>query len=63
MQVRSWTRKVTKWQGSQEFYDKAGSMDKTLKLYEGHYHDMLNDTGKETVVRDIQQWLATHVHK
>jgi len=55
--------KVTKWQGSQEFYDKAGSVDKTLKLYEGHYHDMLNDTGKETVVRDIQQWLATHVHK
>jgi alpha-beta hydrolase superfamily lysophospholipase len=55
--------KVTKWEGSQEFYDKAGSTDKTLKLYDGHYHDMLNDTGKETVIRDIQQWLATHVHK
>lgn len=55
--------KVTKWQGSQEFYDKAGSVDKTLKLYEDHYHDMLNDTGKETVIRDIQQWLAAHVHK
>jgi alpha-beta hydrolase superfamily lysophospholipase len=55
--------KVTKWEGSQEFYDKAGSSDKTLKLYEGHYHDMLNDTGKETVIRDIQQWLAAHVHK
>ena len=55
--------KVTKWEGSQEFYDKAGSTDKTLKVYDEHYHDMLNDTGKETVIRDIQQWLATHVHK
>jgi alpha-beta hydrolase superfamily lysophospholipase len=55
--------KATKWQGSQEFYDTAGSKDKTLKFYDGHYHDMLNDTGKETVMRDIQQWLAAHVNQ
>ena len=45
--------KVTKPSGSQEFYDKAGSKDKTLKLYEGHYHDLLNDIGKEQVMADI----------
>ena len=33
--------KVTKPGGSQMFYDKAGSTDKTLKLYEGHAHDLL----------------------
>ena len=32
--------------GSQFFYDTAGSTDKTLKLYEGHVHDLLNDVGK-----------------
>jgi acylglycerol lipase len=32
--------------GSQFFYDAAGSTDKTLKLYEGHVHDLLNDLGK-----------------
>lgn len=54
---------ATKWQGSQEFYDKVSSKDKTLKLYDGYFHDLLNDTGKEAPMRDIQQWLAAHVNK
>jgi acylglycerol lipase len=49
--------KVTKPSGSQEFYDKAGSKDKTLKLYEGYYHDLLNDIGKEQVMADILAWI------
>ena len=49
--------KATRYQGSQLFYDNAGSTDKTLKLYEGHYHDLLNDLGKEGVMADIQSWL------
>jgi acylglycerol lipase len=49
--------KVTKPSGSQMFYDKAGSKDKTLKLYEGHYHDLLNDIGKEQVMADILSWI------
>lgn len=39
--------KATLPKGSQFFYDHAGSKDKTLKLYEGHYHDLLADVGKE----------------
>jgi acylglycerol lipase len=53
--------KATRYQGSQLFYDSASSKDKTLKLYEGHYHDMLNDLGKEQVMADINAWLAAHV--
>jgi acylglycerol lipase len=49
--------KVTKPSGSQMFYDKAGSKDKTLKLYEGHFHDLLNDIGKEQVMADILSWI------
>ena len=49
--------KVTKPSGSQEFYERAGSTDKTLKLYEGHYHDLLNDIGKEEVMADITAWI------
>jgi acylglycerol lipase len=49
--------KVTNPKGSQLFYDTAGSTDKTLKLYEGHVHDLLNDYGKETVMADIQAWI------
>ena len=50
--------KATVCHGSQFFYDTAGSKDKTLKLYEGHYHDLLNDIGKEQVMADIQRWIT-----
>ncbi len=49
--------KATKPSGSQLFYDTAGSKDKTLKLYEGHVHDLLNDLGKEAVMADIKVWI------
>ncbi len=49
--------KVTKPGGSQFFYDTAGSTDKTLKLYEGHVHDLLNDYDKEVVIADIKNWI------
>ena len=53
--------KVTKPSGSKEFYEKAGSIDKTLKLYEGHFHDLLADVGKEQVMADIQAWIDAHL--
>jgi acylglycerol lipase len=53
--------KVTKPSGSQQFYEMAGSTDKTLKLYEGHYHDLLNDIDKEVVLADIQQWIDARI--
>jgi alpha-beta hydrolase superfamily lysophospholipase len=49
--------KVTKPAGSQLFYEQAGSGDKILKLYEGHFHDLLNDVGRETVLGDIRGWV------
>ena len=48
---------VTRPEGSQEFYDRASSADKTLKLYEGYFHDPLNDIGKEAVMADIRAWI------
>jgi acylglycerol lipase len=53
--------KVTKPEGSQFFYDRAGAEDKTLKLYEGHAHDLLNDLGKEMVLDDIGAWIEAHL--
>jgi len=28
-----------------------------LKLYEGHFHDLLNDIGKEAVMADVVAWM------
>ncbi len=55
--------KVTKPSGSKEFYAKAGSIDKTLKLYDGHFHDLLADLGKQQVMADIQAWIDAHLGK
>ena len=43
--------------GSQAFFDAVGSTDKTLKLYDGVYHDPLNDRGREQVMADIIDWI------
>lgn len=53
--------KATLPKGSQFFYDHAGSADKTLKLYEGHYHDLLADVGKEEVLGDIAGWIEARI--
>lgn len=53
--------KVTVPAGSQVFNDNAGSADKTLLLYKDHAHDLLNDAGREGVVRDFKQWIEQHL--
>lgn len=49
--------KATRPSGSRLFHAKAGSADKTLKIYEGHAHDLLNDFGREGVMADIKGWI------
>lgn len=49
--------RATVYHGSEFFYKTAGSSDKTLKLYEGHYHDLLADLGKESVMGDVLDWV------
>jgi acylglycerol lipase len=50
--------KATRPHGSQRFFDSAGSKDKTLKLYDGGYHDLLNDLERERVMADIVEWIS-----
>lgn len=49
--------RAAKASGSQAFFDAVGSTDKTLKLYDGVYHDPLNDDGRERVMADITAWI------
>jgi acylglycerol lipase len=53
--------KATVCHGSEFFYKTAGSKDKTLKLYESHYHDLLADLGKEQAMADVQAWINARV--
>lgn len=47
--------------GSDMLYDRAGSADKTYQRYEGFYHEVFNEPGKEQVLADIESWLLDHV--
>ena len=53
--------KNTRPSGSQHFYDNAGSSDKTLKFYDGGFHDLLNDVDKDVVLADIVAWINGHL--
>jgi len=52
---------VTDPQGSRQLHARAGSADKTLRLYEGLYHDLLHEPERETVLDDLLDWLGARV--
>ena len=47
--------------GSQELYDRVASPDKTLKLYQGLYHDLVHEPEKEEVMADLVGWMERRV--
>lgn len=47
--------------GAHILFELASSEDKTLKIYEGYYHEVFNEIGRERVLADTQSWLALHL--
>jgi alpha-beta hydrolase superfamily lysophospholipase len=46
---------------SQMLFDGVSSKDKTMKLYEGFYHEIFNDPERQQVFSDMETWLKLHV--
>jgi alpha-beta hydrolase superfamily lysophospholipase len=44
--------------GSRIIHAKAGSSDKTLKVYDGLYHEIFNEPEQDVVLDDLVAWLA-----
>ena len=44
--------------GSREFYERAGSGDKTYKTYEGAYHNLFVETNREEIYDDMATWIG-----
>jgi len=47
--------------GAQMLYDKSSSTDKTLKMYDGLYHEVFNEPEREQVLADVEEWLESHL--
>jgi acylglycerol lipase len=45
---------------SRVLYERIGSEDKTLKLYEGLLHEIFNEPEHPQVIGDMEKWLETH---
>jgi acylglycerol lipase len=53
--------KLVEHEGAKMLYAKAGSTDKTLKLYEGFYHEIFNEPDRARVFADLDPWLDSHI--
>ena len=53
--------RLTNPEGSKQLYARAGSTDKTFKLYDGLYHEVLNEPEQEQVMADIVAWLDQRI--
>ena len=47
--------------GAHLLYDKASSKDKTIKIYEGLYHEVFNEPERNLVLKDVENWLGGHI--
>lgn len=47
--------------GSQMLYDETNSKDKTLKIYDGLYHEVFNEPERDQVLKDVENWLESHI--
>jgi acylglycerol lipase len=46
--------------GARPFYEAIASTDKTLKVYDGLYHEVYNEPEREQVLSDVAAWLEAH---
>lgn len=46
---------------TQDFFARIPAKDKTLLVYDGYYHELHNDLGKEKPLDDIAGWLGSHM--
>ncbi len=49
---------VTSPGASQEFFERAGAVDKTIRMCPGMRHETHNEVGREGVLKEIIEWIA-----
>jgi alpha-beta hydrolase superfamily lysophospholipase len=46
--------------GARMVYEAAGSVDKTLHVYDGLYHEIFNEPEQAKVIEDVVRWIEAH---
>ncbi len=55
--------RLTDHRSSQLLYDRSRSADKTIRLFEGAYHETFNDSCRSEVLAEIVSWLDARFGK
>jgi len=48
-------------EGSRYLHEKAASSDKTLRIYPGGYHELMNDIVRDEAKQGLADWMETHL--
>lgn len=52
--------RLTDIEGTKSLFERIPPGNKELKIYQGFYHELFNETGKEQVFSDVERWLRLH---
>jgi alpha-beta hydrolase superfamily lysophospholipase len=61
MIVQGGSDKLVDPSGAQLLYDSVSSEDKTIKIYDGLYHEVFNEPEHLQVLDDVKVWLDSHL--
>lgn len=61
MIVQGGSDKLVDPSGAQLLYDAVSSEDKTIKIYDGLYHEVFNEPEHGQVLDDVKVWLESHL--
>jgi alpha-beta hydrolase superfamily lysophospholipase len=53
--------KIAEIEGSRKFFMNASTEDKAFKTYEGFYHELLNEPGRQEFMDDVFTWIKDRV--
>ena len=46
---------------ARQVFERLGSADKQIEVYQGFLHEVFNETGRQRVIADLLAWLDRHV--
>jgi alpha-beta hydrolase superfamily lysophospholipase len=50
--------RIVDYHGSEQVYQKASSSNKVMHIYEGLFHETMNETDKKKVLKMVAQWIV-----
>lgn len=60
--VQAGEDRVVSAEETQRFYDRLTSEDRSLQIYPGLYHEVLNETERAEIFSRIGVWIRAHIH-